>query len=119
MLKENLNNNKKYMRESAVQKAIEQYLQLMENQSKLVYIKNNSGSFVNKNGNFYRMGRPGSSDFIVAISNGITLWLEVKLPTTKQNENQILFEQKVKNLGHKYYVVRSVDEVVDLLKTYN
>jgi len=91
----------------------------MENLGKLVYIKNNSGGFKTEQGNFYRMGKIGSSDFIVAIGKGVTLWLEVKKPTTKQNDNQILFQEKIEKLGHKYYVVRSVDDVVAIINKHN
>jgi hypothetical protein len=49
------------------------------------------------------------------VADGITYWLEVKLPKTKQNANQIEFQRKIEKLGHKYFVVRSVDEVVALL----
>ena len=106
------------MRESATQYAIKQYLEIMEAQGKVVYIKNNSGAFKTDSGSFYRMGRPGSSDFIVAVRGGVTLWLEVKTAKTKQNENQLAFQTNIEKLGHIYKVVRSVDEVVSIIKQY-
>jgi hypothetical protein len=106
------------MRESQLQSAVEYYLKLYENQQKLVYIKNNTGLFRNEKGGAYRVGKKGSSDFIIAVKGGVTLWIEVKLPSTKQNPNQIEFQDKIEKLSHKYYVARSLDDVVAILKKY-
>ena len=106
------------MKESIIQKAIEHYLQLLENQGKLIYIKNNSGSFKTEQGGFYRMGKKGSSDFIVATKDAKTLWIEVKNEKGKQNENQIEFQSKIEKLGHIYFIVRSVEDVQEILKKY-
>ena len=77
------------MKESLIQSAIEHFLVLQENLGKLVYIKNNSGAFINPRGNFYRMGKSGSPDFFVFLKSGKTIHLEVKNETGKQNKNQI------------------------------
>ena len=77
------------MKESLIQNAIEAYLSLLENQNKLVYLKNNSGAFQTRQGGFYRMGKRGSADFIVFINNGQTLHLEVKNEKGKQNEKAL------------------------------
>ena len=110
-------------KEAGIQNAIEHYLALLENQGKLIYIKNNTGAFQTPRGGFYRMGKRGSSDFIIAVKDGKTLWVEVKNEKGKQNNNQLLFESDIKKLGHKYFIVRSVEDVEKLLDdlkiTYN
>ena len=48
------------------------------------------------------------------------VWLETKVAGGHTNKEQIdaqaEFARKVSELGHKYYIVRSVDEVLELAK---
>lgn len=57
----------------------------------------------------------GVSDLILVL-NGVVVFLELKAGRNKQQETQKLFEKKVKGLGHQYYVVRSLDDVVEILE---
>ena len=52
----------------------------------------------------------GISD-IIAIKNGITIYVEVKTKYQKQRESQIKFEAEIKNHGGKYFVVRSIEDM--------
>ena len=104
------------MKESGIITAINQYLYYLENQGKLVFIRNNSGAFINPRGNFFKMGRPGSPDFFIFLKDGKCLHLEVKNETGRQNVRQLDYEMKISNLGHRYCVVRSLEEVEQLLK---
>ena len=104
-----------FMKESGIVNAIMSYLQLLENQGKLVYQRNNSGAFINPKGNFFKMGKRGSPDFYIFLPSGKTIHLEVKNEKGKQNLNQLEFEIRLKQLGHSYYVVRSVDEVENII----
>lgn len=104
------------MKESGIVTAINQYLQYQENLNNLVFIRNNSGAFINPRGNFFKMGRPGSPDFFIFLRGGKCLHLEVKNETGRQNVRQLDYEMKIANLGHRYCIVRSVDEVENLLK---
>lgn len=103
------------MKESGIITAITQYLQYLENAGKVVFIRNNSGAFINPRGDFFKMGRAGSPDFLVFIHNGKCLHIEVKNEKGKLNENQIEYSLKIKNLGHEYHIARSVDDVERLL----
>jgi len=107
--------------ESAIQTAIQDYLQLLENQGRLVYIKNNSGAIPvqGKFGRqrFVRFGKKGSSDFL-AFMNGYTLFLEVKAPKGRQSKFQKAFQQMVEGQGFEYHIVYSVDEVEIQVKKY-
>ena len=107
------------MKESGIINAIMSYLQYLENQGKLLYLRNNSGAFINPRGGFYRMGKRGSPDFIIWLPKGKIICLEVKNERGKQNINQLEFEIKLKQLGHFYFIVRSVDEVEQIIKIYS
>jgi len=104
-----------FMKESGIINAIMSYLQYQENLGRCLFQRNNSGAFINPRGNFFKMGKRGSPDFYIFMPQGRTIHLEVKNEKGKQNINQLDFETKIKNLGHKYYVVRSVDEVEKIL----
>ena len=56
----------------------------------------------------------GLSD-LEAIKNGITLYIEVKSPTGKQNSDQIKFEEKIKRGKGLYILARSVEDVNDYI----
>jgi hypothetical protein len=105
------------MKESVIITAINYYLSFLENQEKLVFIRNNSGAFINPRGNFFKMGRPGSPDFFVFLKDGKSLHLEVKNEKGRQNDRQINYETKIANLGHHYCIARSVDEVERLINS--
>lgn len=51
----------------------------------------------------------GVSDLIVIQPNRI-IFVELKLPTGKQQNTQIEFERKIKDLNFEYYVVRSLED---------
>lgn len=56
----------------------------------------------------------GVSDLILVL-NGVVIFLELKAGRNKQQETQKIFEKKVKGLGHQYYVVRSIEDVMEIL----
>lgn len=103
------------MKESLIQTAIEQYLKILENQGKIIYIKNNSGA-LKTDTRFIRFGKAGSPDFFIFTNDGGCLHLEVKNEKGSQNENQIEYQNKIERLGHTYFIVRSVDEVERIIK---
>jgi len=105
------------MKESGIITAINHYLNYLENQEKLVFIRNNSGAFINPKGRFFKMGRPGSPDFFIFLKDGKCLHLEVKNEKGRQNVRQIDYEFKITNLGHHYCIVRSVAEVERLINS--
>lgn len=58
----------------------------------------------------------GTSDIICIMPNGRTAWIECKTATGKQREAQIRFQQMVESLGHKYYIMRCVEDVNKLVE---
>ena len=64
--------------------------------------------------------KAGVADLFIAMSNGIYngLFIEVKVGKNRQQPNQKLFEQKVKENGFQYKIVRSIDDMVAVIKEY-
>jgi hypothetical protein len=57
----------------------------------------------------------GVADLVVLLPKAKTIFLEVKAPKKYQQPTQKEFERKVKELGHDYYVVRSIEDVQEIL----
>jgi deoxycytidylate deaminase len=104
------------VRESYIITAINHYLELLENQGRLVFFRNNSGALINQHGRFIRFGKAGAPDFMVYLLDGRCVHLEVKNEKGKQSPNQLEYQAKIEKLGHRYCIVRSVDEVEILIK---
>lgn len=58
---------------------------------------------------------PGASDLVI-IHMGTLIWVEVKTATGRQSPGQMEFETRVKALGYRYALVRSLDEFKLLIK---
>lgn len=58
----------------------------------------------------------GVSDLIIVQPNRV-LFVELKLENGRQSKTQIAFEKTVKNLGHQYYVVRSLEEFKKIIES--
>lgn len=53
--------------------------------------------------------RQGASDAFLILPNKV-VFIEFKTPIGKQSANQIDFEQSVKDKGHEYHIVRTVEQ---------
>ena len=117
--------------EANIIRAIGGYLQYQRNQGKLMYIRNNSGAMPVIDGKnkrrYIRFGDKGSPDFLVWIPEGIyqslgCLWvlrgigIECKSETGKQSADQIKWQVDFEKLGGEYYVVRSIEEAINIIK---
>ena len=118
--------------EASIKSAISDYLQYKTNAGEIYADRLNSGDFIEARGNTRRRirgCRKGTADFFVLQS--ILLWdgvhatrirsvrgifLEIKSPTGKQSPEQVVFQKLVENQGGEYHIVRSVDEVMEVLK---
>lgn len=70
-------------------------------------------------GQFISMGlKPGTADLCVWWPSGIG-YVEVKTPTGRQSENQKHFQQRCKEYGVPYDLVRSVEDVEKLIFKYS
>lgn len=99
--------------ETGIQQAIIQYLQILENQGKLYFIRNNTGQFkgfdCQGRQKYLKFGKKGTSDLIVFLP-GRTIFMEVKTEKGKMSESQVDFAEQITKLGYQYRIVRSVDE---------
>ena len=87
---------KKVTRETAIKHEIRDYLQF-------------NGWFVFHN--LQSLGSYKGIPDITACKRGIVLFIEVKTPTGKQNENQIKFENDITDAGCFYLVARGYEDV--------
>jgi hypothetical protein len=64
--------------------------------------------------------KAGVADLFVALSNGKYhgLFIEVKVGKNRQQPNQKIFEQKVVENGYQYKVVRSIDDMIAVIREY-
>lgn len=60
----------------------------------------------------------GVPDICVCLNNGVTIWLEVKGTSTTLSANQKEFHEKLTSLGHKVFIVKSVEDVIAILNDY-
>lgn len=63
--------------------------------------------------------KAGVPDIVIMLNGWRTIYLEVKVGNNKQTQSQKDFENICKQLGFPYFVVRSVDDVIEILKQYN
>lgn len=57
----------------------------------------------------------GVSDLIVILPNETILFIEVKFGKNKQQPKQIEFQERLKQLNQKYYVVYSLEEFKEII----
>ena len=107
--------------EGLILKAICQYLSILEAQGKLVFWRQNNGAtydprrgvYRKPNGAGYKAGVPD----VCVILGGRYVALEVKSSTGKQSDEQKRLQEALEGVGAKYAVVRSVDDVIAVLRT--
>ena len=101
------------MKETDIQKAICDYLAL----KKHFFWRQNTSPVYNKEKGRYRAmpkySMNGIPDIIV-IKDGFFIGLEVKTLKTSLSEYQKIFRDKCKESGAEYYVVRSIDDVIEI-----
>lgn len=103
--------------ESGIQRSIVQYLRAVVPNCVVIAIPNGSqrtakGYPANAVPGFL----PGAPDLVVALSGGGVLWIEVKSPTGRVSENQLLVHGLLHAAGHTCVVVRSVEDVQHVLR---
>ena len=99
--------------EKQIQDSICEYLATKKH---FFYRQNNIPAFDRNTGKRWNMpkwGKNGAPDIVVVLK-GKYLGLEVKRPTTGQNEAQKVFEKELTEAGGEYYVVRSIEDVQKL-----
>jgi len=104
--------------EKDVQSAVLVYLGTLENMGKVYYFRNNSfrGSFQRSNGSqgYIRNSKQGVPDIIVCYK-GRYIGLEIKGTKGVQSDFQKQAEAAIKLAGGEYYIIRDLQEVVDII----
>jgi hypothetical protein len=101
------------MSESSIQKAIIDYLTLMENQGKCYFFRSGSGMIKTEKGNYFKTGKAGCPDISLLTKDGFVA-IEVKDAKGKLSQAQVEAKNKIESLGGRYIVARSLDDVVEL-----
>lgn len=107
------------MKEKDLSRAVKELLNLYQQMGLLVYQKNQSGVIFLSDGKGgtrrFDNGNPGAADILVFAPHGITLHLELKSPKGRMSENQLRQSERLSALDHRYFVCRSVDDVLEVL----
>lgn len=79
-----------------------------------VVFRMQSGMFYTETGEKIRVGIPGMSDLLF-VGDGFIAWIEVKTAKGKPSKQQINFIERMKELGHRAGIARSVEEALWLI----
>jgi hypothetical protein len=102
--------------EDDIQREIVRAFRLFYPQSIIFACPNGGSRNAREGANLKRSGvLAGVSDLIV-IHNRKCLFIEVKKPKGKQTDNQLEFEEKVKQQGFEYHVVYSTNDLLKIIK---
>lgn len=102
--------------EQSLKHSVIALLDLLENQGILTYQKNNTGAIPIARRRFLRFGRPGAPDIYIFCKGGTTVHCELKAPKGRQSDTQKDWQKRVEALGHKYVLVRSLQDLAFLAK---
>ena len=115
--------------EAQIKRACQDYLEYQQNLGKLMFLRLNSGDFIEVRGDTRRriQGCPkGTADFIVIRKwyprgapnkwETIVTFIEIKSPSGKTTKVQDEFAELVEKQGAEYYVSRSIEELEEILK---
>ncbi len=108
-------------KESEIQSRIIDYLQILENQGKLMFHRANNipVSQIRNGKRIFRAMPKGSKKGlcdIFCVINGYFIGLEIKTSTGRQSEHQKAFQKLVENNKGQYHIVKSVDDVKRVLE---
>jgi hypothetical protein len=102
-------------KESDIQKECLNLLQILENQGQIYFIRCNvfSGKIKRANGTdgFIRQAKAGAPDIIVCV-DGLFVGLEIKTESGKQSDLQKAAQLKIEKAGGKYFIIRSVRDLI-------
>jgi hypothetical protein len=99
---------KKQTPETNLTSAIKERLGYLENSKELYFIRNNTGA-TKVGARFFQFGRAGTSDFIIFMRGGRTIFLEAKAGKNTLNDNQKEFKAKIEGLGYEYEVIKDIN----------
>ena len=102
--------------EAGIQRAIVTYIRAVVKDCLVMAIPNGSQRTANgRPANAVAGMLPGAPDLVIALPDGKVLWLEVKAPKGRVQDSQVLVHEKLGEIGHAIHVVRSIDEVKEIM----
>ena len=60
----------------------------------------------------------GTPDFIIALCNGRTLWIELKAAGNSETDDQRAFREKLAKLAHSAFLAHSCADAIRLVRLY-
>jgi len=120
-----IEDGKPSLTESQIMRAVNDYLECGMNQGKWYFDRLNSGEFIEVRGGSRRRVkgcREGTSDFFVLTKTQSQSWIpriifiEVKSERGRMHPEQWAFAKLVAEQLAEYYVVRSIEELKDILR---
>lgn len=108
------------MKESQIQSIIIDYLIYLENQGKLFFQRTNNTPIYQEN-RYRRLAKGQKKGFpdIIICYRGTFIGLEVKTDIGKQSKEQVWNERKIKENQGYYFIVRSLEDVKEILEKLN
>jgi len=108
-------------KESDIQKECLQMLQILENQGKIYFLRCNvyKGKIKRKDGSegFMRTGKAGAPDIIFSLApTGKFIGFETKTKNGVQTDDQKKAQKKIERTGGKYFIIRSVRDMIYVLQ---
>lgn len=103
--------------ENQIQNAILDYLALKHKKDGMLFGRINTGGVYDPTRKTFRsMPKYSLNGFpdIFVVKDGFFIGLEVKTKSGRQSANQKEFEKNCKQAGGEYYVVRSIDDVMEI-----
>ena len=79
-----------------------------------IVIRMNTGNVQTQSGTYIRCGVKGMSDLLF-VGQGYIAWIEVKTLTGKPSPEQIKFINRMRQLGHRAGIARSVEEALEIV----
>lgn len=88
-------------------------LDMLELQNKVLWHDRLNSGMAQRHGYWIKLCKEGTSDRYILLPDKIVLFIEVKA-NTKQRPSQSCFQFKVEQAGHKYYIVDSWENWVEV-----
>lgn len=101
--------------EDKIQAKIVKYLRIHNDKCIVFHVPNGGSRNIVEAVKFKRIGvLAGVADLVVLLPDSRCVFLEVKTGAGRQSDSQKMFEKQVEKFGFEYYVVRSVEDVINL-----
>lgn len=81
-----------------------------------ICLRLNVGNFITQDGRHVSSGLPKGTSDLMFISQGCVAFIEVKTPTGTATPEQLNFIRRMRELGHRAGIARSVEEAMEIVK---